>query len=138
MLKIKVLAFFLLFVASTGLWNACHYINSGSESDLPAKISYNFHVRPILSDKCFACHGPDKNKIKAGLRLDNSESAYAPLKETKGAFAIVPGKPEASELMRRITSQDADYQMPTPESHLGHLNDREIKILERWIEQGAE
>ncbi|MFN0212782.1 MAG: PSD1 and planctomycete cytochrome C domain-containing protein [Saprospiraceae bacterium] len=135
MSKIKFAAFSGVFMAIIGIWNACsrqQYID-----DLPEKISYNFHVRPILSDKCFVCHGPDKNQLKANLRLDHAEGAYAPLKETKGAFAIVPGKPEASELMRRITSQDVDYQMPTPDSHLGPLTDREIKILERWIEQGA-
>jgi len=137
MSKFKFAAFTVLFLAVFGLWNACNR-QYGLENDgLPDKISYNFHVRPILSDKCFVCHGPDKNQLKAGLRLDHAEGAYAPLKETKGAFAIVPGKPESSELMRRITSQDADYQMPTPDSHLGALSEREIKILERWIEQGA-
>ena len=112
-------------------WNGCR---SGKSR---ATISYNFHVRPILSDKCFKCHGPDKNQLKAGLRLDLAESAYAPLTETKGAFAIVPGHPEASELMKRITSPDPDYQMPTPDSHLGLLTEAEINILEQWIAQGA-
>ncbi len=91
----------------------------------------------FLSDKCFACHGPDKNQLKVGLRLDLAAGAYAPLRETKGAFAIVPGQPETSELMKRVTSLDPDYQMPTPESHLGSLTEREIDILEKWIEQGA-
>ncbi|WP_300601265.1 PSD1 and planctomycete cytochrome C domain-containing protein [Niabella sp.] len=101
------------------------------------RISYNYDVRPILSDKCFACHGPDKNKQEAGLRLDIEANAKAPLRETKGAYAIVPGKPEASELIKRITSADPAYQMPTPESHLGVLNEKEIGILTRWIAQGA-
>lgn len=114
-------------------WYACRT----GEAVIPATVSYNFHVRPILSDKCFKCHGPDKNQLKAGLRLDNAESAYAPLQETKGAFAIVPGKPEASEMMKRITSKDTAYQMPTPESHLGALTDQEIGIIEKWIAQGA-
>ena len=94
--KIKFLAFCLFFLAIISLWNACNLNNGLPKAGLPDKISYNFHVRPILSDKCFACHGPDKNKLQAGLRLDNAESAYAPLKETKGAFAIVPGKPSPS------------------------------------------
>lgn len=122
-------------MAAIGLWNACDH--QQSIDGLPEKISYNFHVRPILSDKCFVCHGPDKNQLKAGLRLDHAEGAYAPLQETKGAYAIVPGKPEASELMRRITSQDPDVQMPTPDSHLGSLSELEVRILERWIKQGA-
>ncbi len=115
-------------------WFAC---NRSAGGDIPDLISYNFQVRPILSDKCFKCHGPDKNQLKAGLRLDNAESAYAPLKETTGAFAIVPGEPKASELIKRITSPDPAYQMPTPESHLGTLSEREITILEKWIAQGA-
>lgn len=133
--KINFLAYFLAFFAGFCLWNACKSANGAEE--LPDKISYNFHIRPILSDKCFACHGPDKNQQKAGLRLDMAEAAYAPLKETSGAFAIVPGHPESSELIKRITSQDPDYQMPTPDSHLGPLTEREVKLLEKWIRQGA-
>lgn len=99
-------------------------------------ISYSFQVRPILSDKCFACHGPDAKKREANLRLDMAESAYARLKDGKG-FAIVPGNPEASEVYKRITSTLPDYQMPTPESHLGLLNDNEIGLLKKWIQQGG-
>jgi hypothetical protein len=109
----------------------------GNDSSLSDKISYNFDIRPILSDKCFICHGPDGNKRKAHLRLDIADSAYAPLKETKGAFAIVPGKPEQSELYKRITSSDPDYQMPEPGSHLALLNDHEIGLIKKWIQQGA-
>jgi hypothetical protein len=69
--------------------------------------------------------------------LDIEEFAFAPLKETKGAFAIVRGKPEQSELYKRITSTDPDYQMPTPEAHLGVLSGNEINIIEKWIKQGA-
>lgn len=135
MSKIKFLAFSAFIFLAFSLWMSCK--TSFNDSDLPEKISYNFHVRPILSDKCFVCHGPDKNQLKAGLRLDHAEGAYAPLQETKGAFAIVPGKPEMSELIKRVTSQVPDYQMPTPESHLETLTEREVRILEKWIEQGA-
>jgi hypothetical protein len=135
--KIRFLVLFSAFSGVLCLWIACKNFKDSASNDLPEKISYNFHVRPILSDKCFTCHGPDKNQLKAGLRLDQAESAYAPCKETKGAFTIVPGKPEASELIKRVTSQDPDYQMPAPDSHLEPLTEREIKILERWIEQGA-
>jgi hypothetical protein len=99
-------------------------------------VSYNFDVRPILSDKCFACHGPDAKKREAGLRLDIPEGAHAKLKDGKG-FAIVPGNPAASEVYKRITSPDPDYQMPTPESHLGILTENEISVLKKWIEQGG-
>ncbi|WP_040680008.1 PSD1 and planctomycete cytochrome C domain-containing protein [Niabella aurantiaca] len=115
-------------------WTAGCRNKKGNTRD---KISYNYDVRPILSDKCFACHGPDRNKQEAGLRLDIEANAKAPLRETKGAYAIVPGKPDASELIKRITSTDSSYQMPVPESHLGALNEKEIDILTRWIEQGA-
>ncbi len=99
-------------------------------------VSYNFHIRPILSDKCFACHGPDANKREGGLRLDEESSAHAKLKDGKG-FRLVPGNPEQSEVFKRITSADPDYQMPTPDSHLGLLNENEVSLVKRWIEQGA-
>jgi hypothetical protein len=71
------------------------------------------------------------------LRLDKQENAYAPLRETKGAFAIVPGNPEASEMYKRISSEDSSYQMPTPESHLGLLSEYEISLIKKWIRQGG-
>lgn len=114
---------------------ACN--NRSAAGNAKGAISYNFHIRPILSDKCFVCHGPDANKRAAHLRLDNPESAYAPLKETKGAFAIVPGKPDESEVYKRITSTDPGYQMPAPESHLGLLSENEISLIKKWIQQGA-
>jgi hypothetical protein len=100
-------------------------------------VSYNFHIRPILSDKCFKCHGPDGNKREAGLRLDLQESAFSPLRETRGAFAIVPGNPQASEVYKRISSMDSSYQMPTPASHLGLLSAQEINLVRQWIREGA-
>jgi len=111
--------------------------NRDGGQDESDRISYNFHVRPILSDKCFTCHGPDQNKLEAGLRLDLAKNAYASLPENPGAFAIVPGKPDSSELMKRIASQDPDYQMPPPDSHLSLLTEHEIEIIRKWIEQGA-
>lgn len=104
---------------------------------LPDIVSYNFNIRPILSDKCFKCHGPDPSHREAGLRLDIADSAYAPLKNLKGAFAIVPGKPGRSELIKRVTSTDLTYMMPPPDAHLGMLTDYEKKLFTRWIEQGA-
>jgi hypothetical protein len=104
---------------------------------LPEIVSYNFHIRPILSDKCFACHGPDANKRQAGLRLDDPASAYGHLQENDSAYVIVKGNPDASELYRRIISSDSDYQMPSPASHFGVLNPQEISLIRKWIEQGA-
>ena len=100
-------------------------------------ISYNRDIRPVLSDKCFSCHGPDVSKVKAGLRLDLPASAFAELEKNKGHFAIVPGNPDKSELIKRISSNDPAIMMPMPESHLARLTTDEIKLFSKWIEQGA-
>lgn len=103
---------------------------------LPKELNYNIHVKPILSDKCFACHGPDKAKQKAGLRLDFPENAYAELPESPGKFAIKPKSLAQSEVFHRIISNDPKYKMPTPKSHLS-LNDKEKAIILKWIQDGA-
>ncbi len=136
-MKNKLLIIVLLFICSIACFISCFNKNETAENNLPSTVSYNFHIRPILSDKCFACHGPDANKREANLRLDIGENAFAPLTETKGAFALVPGKPEESELYKRITSEDSSYMMPLPESHLGVLSANEIALVKKWIEQGA-
>lgn len=108
----------------------------GRTSKLPDEVDYNFHIRPILSDKCFTCHGPDANKREAGLRLDIGDSAFKALKETPGAFAFVPGKPHQSEVYKRITTQDTSLRMPPVNSNLA-LTEHEIDLIEKWIKQGA-
>lgn len=106
------------------------------DKTLPAVIDYNLHVKPILSDKCFLCHGPDKNNgQKAGLNLSHSEGALAVLKD--GKRGIVPGNLAKSEVYNRIITTDEDLVMPTKASHRV-LTDYEKAILTRWIEQGAE
>ncbi|TKT92357.1 DUF1553 domain-containing protein [Dyadobacter frigoris] len=105
--------------------------------ELPEKLDYNRHVKPVLSDKCFACHGPDKAKQKAGLRLDLKEVAYGKLSKSPGKVAINPGDLAGSEFFHRIMSDDPDYMMPTKESHLS-LSAKEKAILIKWIEDGAE
>jgi len=134
-MKWKLITALVFIVATIIIISSC--LHAGRGDKLPDKVSFNFHIRPILSDKCFKCHGPDANKRQAQFRLDIADSAFAPLKETKGAFAIVPGKPEESELYKRISSTDTSYMMPAPESHLGALNEYEIKLFKKWIEQGA-
>ena len=94
-------------------------------------------MRPILSDRCYACHGPDENARKGDLRLDLEANAFAPLDSLKQRFAIVAGNLENSQLIHRIVSPDPEELMPPPESNL-QLSLREIEILKRWIEQGAE
>ena len=95
-----------------------------------AKVDYNEDVRPILSENCFYCHGPDANKRKAKLRLDVREAAL----EKK---AFVPGDAEASELIKRLVSSDSDEVMPPPDSHRT-LTAAQKEILKRWIAEGAE
>ena len=101
----------------------------------PATVEFNRDLRPILSDRCFACHGPDEATRKTALRFDSEEGAFAEL--AGGGFAIVRGEPEKSVLLRRITSDNEAVRMPP--AYLGHekLSDREIDLIHRWIEQGA-
>ncbi len=104
--------------------------------DLPATIDFNFHVRPILSDRCFACHGPDEKARKADLRLDVETEALTALTES-GLHAIVPKQPFKSELIHRVLSTDPEILMPTPASKMA-LSATEKAILVKWIAQGAE
>src|SRR3546814_19175258 len=99
----------------------CNRPQAGSpmaSGKLPDKVDFNFHVKPVLADRYFACHGPDDNAREADLTLDLEESAYAALKEMPEAHAIVPGKPGQSMVYLRITSADPALQMPPPSSHL--------------------
>src|SRR5215472_2829270 len=102
---------------------------------LAATVAYNRDVRPILSDNCFTCHGPDSAARKAGLRLDQRPLALAGGKS--GTPAIVPGKPEAGELIKRITAEDEDDRMPPVKSGK-KLTGEQIGVLRRWIAEGAE
>ena len=101
----------------------------------PARISFNRDIRPILSDNCFACHGPDHANRQAGLRLDVAEQAVAEL--DSGTRAIVPGDAEASELVARIVSTDPDSVMPPPQAKIGRLTEAQVQLLTRWIAEGA-
>jgi len=113
--------------------------NTGSKEGavtLPDEVSYNLHIRPILSDNCFACHGPDANKREAGLRLDMEEGSFKTLQDNPQAHTIVPGNVNRSEVYSRIISNDPNDQMPPPESNLT-LSDHQIQLIEKWIKQGA-
>lgn len=98
-------------------------------------LRYNRDVRPILSDHCFACHGPDKNKRDSGLRLDIREQAIHPAES--GDTAIVPGRPEQSQLIVRILSDDRDEKMPPPKASK-ILTPQQKETLKRWIAEGAQ
>lgn len=94
------------------------------------RVNFSRDIRPILSDKCFQCHGSDEAKQQSGLRLDVHDDAIAPA--DTGAMAIVPKQPEASELIQRILSQDADIVMP-PAVSPKKLTEGEINLLRKWI-----
>lgn len=99
------------------------------------EVDFNFDVQPILSDRCYACHGPDAKTRKAGLRLDDEKIAFSKL--SSGSKAFVSGSLYRSEAAHRILSDDPEKIMPTPDSKLS-LSPREKAIILKWIEQGAE
>ncbi len=126
------------FVPVIGLFATALASVSPVEAALPTAVQFNRDVRPIMANTCFKCHGPDLKANKADLRLDLPENARMARKDKTGRSVtpIVPGKPEASEVWRRVSSPDPGQTMPPPESlHL--LADRDKAIIRLWIEQGA-
>lgn len=107
--------------------------NVALAEDATAPIDFNRQIRPILSDHCFACHGPDTNTLQAGLRLDITDGVFKPA--DSGEIPVVPSDAEASELVRRIVSPDADQLMPPPEGK--PLTPEQIALLTEWVKQGA-
>ena len=107
------------------------------DASIPELISYNFDVKPILSDKCYKCHGPDPKAIQGDFRLDMSDNWYRASEENSDKQIIFPSQISKSELVDRIRSTRSSHQMPPPESNL-ILSEKEKQIIERWIEQGAE
>jgi hypothetical protein len=127
----KCIAFVLmLFAVGCGSRNT---LTSENNTD---SIDFNLHIRPILSDRCFKCHGPDARQRKANLRLDIPEGAFAGLKDNPSQHAIVPGDPEQSFVYLRIASADTSEVMPPPASNLKLTTD-EIATIKKWIQQGA-
>ena len=108
---------------------------SAIEAALPAKISFNEHIGPILSENCYFCHGQDATARKADLRVDRAEFAF--LARKNGLPAIVKGHPETSAIIQRITSSDPNQVMPPPSTHKP-LKPEQIALLTRWVKEGAE
>jgi hypothetical protein len=119
-----------LFVGAAMAQTTSH---SGGKA-LPAKLSFNQSVQPILSENCYACHGPDPGGRKAKLRLDRAEFAYAP--HDKSGPAIIPGQPDKSPLVRKIEAKNPKDRMPPPEAHKT-LKPEQIVLLREWVKQGA-
>jgi mono/diheme cytochrome c family protein len=109
---------------------------TASSAGHDSRVQFNRDVRPILSDNCYTCHGPDRNRRQAGLRLDREEAAKAKL--GTGSVAIVPGDPERSALMLRITDPDEQQRMPHFTSGKGRLAPAQIETLRTWIREGAQ
>ncbi|MTB50984.1 DUF1553 domain-containing protein [Lewinella sp. W8] len=105
------------------------------EDHIPETVDFNQHIRPILSDRCWSCHGPDAEARTASLRLDTEEGAFASLASGAG-HAFVSGRPGKSVALARMVSTDPETVMPPPESKMS-LTAREIALVNRWIEQGA-
>ena len=126
---------YLLLLILAALLGACS-APSANLSQLPDQVDYNFHIKPILSDRCYACHGPDAQKREAELRFDEPESSLAKLASGNG-YAIVPGNSSTSLLTEHILSENPEFMMPPPESNLT-LSEHEKALLIKWIDQGAE
>jgi hypothetical protein len=116
-------------LVAVGFFLASRTASAGEE-----RIAFNREIRPILSENCFLCHGPDAKNRKGRLRLDTREGALGARKS--GGAVIVPGKSAESELIQRITAAEADGQMPPPESGK-KLTPQQIELLKKWIDQGA-
>jgi hypothetical protein len=128
---IRSLKFYSSFIIILSILSSCQN-NNNSDRD----ISYNRDIRPILSDKCFVCHGPDQSQRISGYRLDIEEMAFTKLKDSPNEFGLVPGNPSISEVYQRIISHDHSYMMPPPKSKLS-LTDDEKNLIKKWIEKGA-
>ncbi len=110
------------------------YLTTAAKFVDAKKLEFDRDIRPILSDKCYACHGPDPAVRQANLRLDTKDGAFS---DPSGYPIIVPGKPEESELVRRITHEDLDTRMP-PQSSNRQPTQEQIDTLIQWIAEGAE
>ncbi len=128
--RLSFIFLLLLFIAV-----ACNQ-KEATDFSIDGKISYNFQIRPILSDKCYACHGPDARKRKAELRLDTEQGAYKALKDNADRNVLVSGDPLHSELYLRVSASDTSMIMPPTNSNLS-LTENEKELIRLWIKQGA-
>ena len=123
-----------VFASAIALIGFSAIVVSASAAEV-AKVDFNFQIRPLLSDRCYRCHGPDSGSRKAKLRLDTREGILKALED--GMAVVKPGDIEHSELVRRIFTTNEDDVMPPPDSHL-MLTAAEKELLKRWVMEGAE
>lgn len=133
-MKVHLIATFFFLLALTSCSLSLPEDVETAYQELPKTVDFNFHIKPILSDRCYACHGPDENTRKANLRLDLEQVAFSKLESGNRAF--VSGKPSNSASVERILSDEPEIQMPPPDSHLS-LSAVEKAMIVKWIEQGA-
>jgi hypothetical protein len=131
MRRLKLCVSLLLLAFAVGAVERMPFLTAAAQ---PA-VQFNRDIRPLLSNRCFYCHGPDEKNRKAGLRLDTFEGAT---KDRGGYRAITPGKPEESELLRRVTAHDTSEVMPPPSAKKPAVTPQEAELLRRWIAQGAQ
>ena len=125
-MNIKIISIIIsLLISSCSVEMPDHVVDA--YDNLPDEVDFNFHVRPILADRCYSCHGPDKGARKGDLRLDLPEGAKK---------VVVAGNIKRSALIHRILSEDPEEMMPPAESKL-ELTDKEKAILVKWVKQGA-
>lgn len=141
-MKIKwpIIALFFCVILFAHTFESCQpskSMQSFGQKRLPEVVDFNFHVKPILSDRCFKCHGMDDQTREAGLRLDTKEGAFMALGNAKDHYAIIPNDAVNSTLVERIYTADPTSVMPPPESNLT-LTDFEKALLKKWIVQGAQ
>ena len=120
----------------TALANSSESSYATAEMKVPETVDYIFDVKPILSDRCYLCHGPDEGTREAGLRLDIKETAFAAIGEDLDRHAIIPGDTVNSQMVYRINNPDVEKRMPPITSNLS-LTEYERKVLTKWIQQGA-
>src|SRR2546427_5941068 len=118
----------------TSILAALSFVQLANAADARSSIDFNREIRPILSKNCYACHGPDAKSRTTKMRLDHRDSATA--KDKKGKAPIVPGKPDESELIRRVSTKDEADHMPPAETGI-QLTPVQIATLTRWVAEGA-
>jgi hypothetical protein len=101
------------------------------------RVNFARDIKPLLSDRCFLCHGPDADTREADLRLDSADAVFRKLETDDTLFVVAPGKPKVSEVVTRILSSDPDVRMPPPDSGLS-MTEREQELVRRWVAEGAE
>ncbi|MBL6648884.1 MAG: PSD1 domain-containing protein [Flavobacteriaceae bacterium] len=136
LLCVLILKYFSSKPSVTEIYNTKQSVELIKSSFKIDEVNFNFDVKPILSDKCYTCHGPDDKTRKANLRLDIESGFYKSLEDNPNYYVINKNNPEKSEILNRINSENASYVMPPPESNL-KLSAREKEILKKWVDQGG-